>query len=259
MPMTPAQIRAMNRRKRGLKLKRRGGHRFYRKKGRARPISKLNMNYRQINSYRFVRESVPEHTSFNLIAAGGSLPAMGYLSFDNLKMDILPGFSEFQSLFARYKVDMIITTLTPLWGTTNYPMSTLVGDGKSSPELAITRLNTKWLNEPWQPELTAGAQQTELAQIQGKTRTLYSSRKPLKIITRNPRQYGYRNESNDLASAQPISVSRPGIWLDTSSSSDAVLCHNQVILAERIDGGDLNTGWRYEVRHKIIFRCSQVG
>lgn len=234
------------------------------KRGRiskARPAKALRIDYRGLNEYRFSRETIPEHTTFTLIAAGASQPAMGYLNFDNLSVSLLPGWSDFSNLFARYKVDKVETFLTPLFDNVNSeaPPPTVSLGVEVSPQLYITRVNTKWLNEPLTIQSTSGAQQEQLAQFQCKTRTLYSANKPLVITTMNPRSYGFANENTSVSGASMVLMNEPGKWYNTTDSADANICHNSVLFAERIDGQDLTTAWKYEVRHRIHFRCSQVG
>jgi len=101
--------------KRALRLKR--ARPRYRKKGRARPMRSLASGYGGINVYRFVRETVPQTATFTMIGAGPSFPQMGYMSFENLQFNQLPSDTDFSSLFARYKVDKIVTTMTPMFDT----------------------------------------------------------------------------------------------------------------------------------------------
>lgn len=79
----------------------------------------LRNNYKAVNVYRFVRETIPDTTAFTLIPAGTTHGAMGYLNFDDLKFNDLAGTTQDLSLlFARYHVDKIVTILTPLFQET---------------------------------------------------------------------------------------------------------------------------------------------
>ena len=139
--------------------------------GRARPMRSLKTNYRSINNYRFVRETLPQTLPFSIIAAGASFPAMGYLEFANLQFNqLVQSTTEFGNLFARYKVDKIETILTPLWEQVVDNPATY----STSPALRITRINTKYLNGPTSLGTNSDAVLGELAQIQSKTVTPYA-------------------------------------------------------------------------------------
>lgn len=116
--------------------------------GRARPMRALKTNYRALNVYRFVRETLPQTATFDLITqGGGSYPTIGYMNFDNLKMNQLPGIgTDMLNLFARYKVDKIVTKLTPMFQETIIQQGIVAGPGLvDGPELEITRVNTKYM------------------------------------------------------------------------------------------------------------------
>lgn len=211
------------------------------------------LNYRSINTYSFVRETVPDHKTFTIIDGAEGFPAIGYMNFDNLQFNqLVSAVTEFGALFARYRVHKIVTILTPIWtqvvdNPANYSIS---------PALRITRVNTKYLNEPFNIQATSKAQLEELAQIQSKTVRPYSTVYSMKLITTWPKvsQRGVVDSTNT-----EIDVNKPMPWLNIQSQSDVPLKHNSLIFAERTDGNSLTADWKYRVVHKIYFRCAQVG
>lgn len=212
---------------------------------------KPKLNYRSLNTYSFVRETMPETTSFTIIPNGTDHAAMGYLMFSTLKFaDLVNAATEFGSIFARYKVSMIKTILTPLF--TENPS----GFSPYSPSLRITRINTKWLNVPFIVGANADMQLAQLAQFQTKSVKPYASRRSLIITTRWP---GVSEQAVvDNLSAE-IETRKPMPWLNITSQSNVPLKHNSIIFAERTDGQALDANWKYRVVHKIYFRCAQVG
>lgn len=218
--------------------------------GKARPMSNLKLNYRSLNIYRFMRETLPSTATFTLIPAA-SYGAMGYMSFENLQFNQLPGNTDFQNLYARYKVDKIITCLTPL-----YQVAT---QANLSSQLEITRVNTKWLVGDMPIAANADAQLTELAQLQGKSKSLYAQKKCLYITTINP---GVVGNSVVNSAGNEVNARRGCPWLSLSGPNQAInvpFKHNAIIFARRVDGASLDATYKYSVTHKIFFRCSQVG
>lgn len=223
--------------------------------GRARPMRSLKTNYRSINTYRFVRETLPQTLPFSLIAAGSAFPVMGYLEFANLQFNqLVQSTTEFGNLFARYKVDKIETILTPLWSENAREYSPPATS--NSPALRITRINTKYFNGPTSLGSTSDAVLGELAQIQSKTVTSYASHRSLKLVTMNPM---ITAQSVLDATSTEIATAQAAPWLNISNQADVPFKHNSVIFAERTDGLALNANWKYRVVHKVYFRCAQVG
>lgn len=226
--------------------------------GRARPMRSLKTNYRSLNVYRFVRETLPTTVSFDLIIQGpGSYPAMGYMTFENLQMNQLPGIgADMVNLFARYKVDKIVTKLTPLWDET-----VVQGTGASnanvaySPELEITRVNTKYMIGDFPIKPTTVEMLTELAQLQGKSVSRYSHKKPLYITTINP---GTTQKTVIDASGTEVDSRGQMPWLSWNTTTIPIK-HNSVVFGRRVDGQALDANWKYSMTHKVYFRCSQVG
>ena len=230
--------------------------RVYRKRNaRARPMRALKTNYRANNVYRFCRETMPQTLSFSLIPAGTSFPAMGYLNFDNLQFNqLVEATSDFGNLFARYKVDKIVTYLTPMFQTMNSDNASTARYDFSA-NLKITRINTKYLNEDFATSANADDQLRVLAQFQSKTVSQYASKRSLKLETKNP---GVRRKGVLDSTGTEIDVRAPCPWLNASLETNVPLSHNSLIFAERVDGGGLNVHWKYRVVHKVYFRCSQV-
>lgn len=221
----------------------------------------LRLDYRgQPNVYRFMRETLPSTVTFQIIPQGaGSFPDMGVMSFENLQFNQLPGNTDFINLFARYKVDKIVTTLTPLFQEvilgSNWPNP----PGGISPQLEITKVNSKWMNGDFPIATTAQDQLTELAQIQAKTKTLYAQKKPITLVTTAP---GTEGRSVVDSTGNEVDARRTCPWLALSGPHQAVnvpFKHNAVIFAAKVDGSALTTEYKYRVTHKIYFRCSQVG
>ncbi len=219
--------------------------------GKARPMKALANNYRAINTYRFMRETIPSTASFSLIAAGPGFPAMGYMSFENLQFNQLPGATDFGNLFARYKIDKIVTTLVPL-----YQEATQVSHAA---QLEITKVNTKWMNADFPIAANADLQLAELAQLQAKSKSLYASKKPLVMVTQNP---GVEGRSVVDSGGNEVDARRTCPWLALSGpnqATDVAFKHNALIFAARVDGQALDATYKYRVTHKLYFRCSQVG
>lgn len=228
-----------------------------RRNGRARPMRSLRTNYKAINLYRFVRETVPETVPFTLIPAGASHPVMGYLNFDDLKFNDMAGTTtDLAQLFARYHVDKIVTILTPLFQET-----VSVADNSYAPGVAVTaaltvtRINTKYLNAAFTPAANSDDQLDQLAQIQAKTVSNYATPRSMTITTYNP---GVTKGSlvNTAGTIEDYRGKQP--WMNIAGQSDIPFKHNAVIFAARTDGYALDTNWRYRVVHKMYFRCSQV-
>lgn len=221
---------------------------------RAKPMKSLN--YRKIKTYSFSRETMPRTISFTLIPTGASFNAIGYLNFDNLQFNqLVNSTGDFGNLFARYKVDKIVTILTPMFQETSAPASGAFMPGNTA-ALRITRVNTKWLNEPFAVAANADDQLMELAQIQSKSVKPYASHKSMILVTRNP---NVSDRSVLDTTNTEIEVNKPMPWLNIANQSDVPLKHNSLIFAERTDGQALTIDWKYRVVHKVYFRCSQVG
>ncbi len=220
----------------------------------ARPMKALGTNYRSTNVYRFVRETLPQTVTFQLIDQGaGGFPAMGYMKFDNLQMNQLPGINDdMNNLFARYKVDKIVTKLTPLWEES---INLTTNSTSISPELEITRVNTKYMIVDFPIKTTAEAQLKELAQLQAKSVSKYSRSRPLTLITQNP---GTTRKTVVDAGGTEVESRGASPWLSWGTTN-IPLKHNSIIFGRPIDGAAMTDQWRYSVVHKIYFRCSQVG
>lgn len=221
-----------------------------RKIGKARPMRNLKLNYRSMNVYRFMRETLPSTATFSIIASG-NYGAIGYMSFENLQFGQLPGSNDFTQLFARYKVDKIVTTLTPLYDVTT--------QANTSAQLEITRVNTKWMIGDFPILANADLQLAELAQIQGKSKSLYTGKRPLTLTTINP---GVVGNSVVNSAGNEVDARRSAPWLALSGTHQAIdvpFKHNAMLFGARVDGLNIDTTYKYRVTHKLYFRCSQVG
>ena len=250
--------------KKGVGPKRAGKAMLYNARKNARntiprPISSIG-GYRNVSVYRFCRETVPNIVTFNLIPQGtGSYPPIGYMSFENLQFNQLPGaIDDYSNLFARYKVDMIITELIPMFQDVNLGANWTTPPA-GSPQLEITKVNTKYMNGDFPIAATAQQQLSELAQLQAKSKRLYTAKRSIKLITKNP---GINARSVVDSSGNEVDARRSSPWLSLSGPNQAInvpFKHNAVIFAAPIDGAALTDAWKYRVTHKLYFRCSQVG
>lgn len=223
-------------------------------KGKSRGYKK-KYNYRSLNYYHFVRETLPDTKSFSIIPSGAGFNAIGYMNFDNLQWNqLVNSTTEFGALFARYKVTKVVTILTPLFNET---ANTTTGwNPQLSPGLRITRISTKFLNAPFAVQANAKLQLDELAQIQSKTVRPYASNRSMMMITKHP---GVSKRGVVDSTNTEIDMRAPCPWLNCSNQSDVPLKHNSMIFAERTDGQPLTTDYKYRVVHKIYFTCTQVG
>lgn len=238
------------------------------KAAKARP--RLSIGYKGVpNQYRFIRETRP--TTIDLgnaatpgvthIAGTGSIPNIAVFEFPNFAINQLAGgFTEFSALFANYKIDKIQTILIPQWSSQNVqainPLTgTWLGTG-AIPNLMLTRVNTKYLPNGYVVKATAEENRDQLAQIQKKTRSMYGSRKWLRINTVKPR---VNYEIEDGAGGQNI-VSQASPWLPSVDAADQEYSMNDILFADRLDGTNFAVGLHlYRMYHRIHFRTSFVG
>lgn len=241
-----------------------------RKKGKARPTRALSLGYRgSPNQYRFIRETRPvvfdladpASTGVTIIAGTGAIPNMAVFSFPDFSMDDLPGFSDFSALFANYRVDSIKTYLVPQWTQQNQPTINPLGAWTATatiPNLMITRVNTKYLPNGYVLKATAEENRDQLAQIMKKKRSLYGTRKWLKITTSKPQVFQEILETR--AGVSDNLITRPSPWLPTVQAADQEFALNDLIFADRMDGTDFAVGlYKYRMYHRVSFRTSFVG
>lgn len=224
-----------------------------------RPRKYLATNYRTINSYRFVRETLPQQIAPTIISGTGTQANIGYFQFSDIFMSSLPNWSEFKNLFARFKVSCIVSTLIPM------AMETTSISDQSNTELAlsanakITRVNTKFLAKDFQVKDTAEEQLKELAQIQAKSVSLYTRKKPLTLVSKKPGQYIITLEDPDDQDSG-ITTRASGKWQNTGDGEALKFAHNNILFLEKLDGSDMSGNFgRYYITHKIYFSVSQVG
>jgi len=260
-------------RKRGRTLGRRHITKYLRnrRKGSARPMRSLSTSYRGApNQYRFVRETkpiiidlglndpapgTPESTGVKVLPPLAAEPTMSYIEIPKVRMADLPNVAEFAALYNNFKVDKIETFLIPMWQSTDNPNG--VGSGPLQiPNLMMTRVNTKWLITGLPPKTNAAAQRLQLAEIQKKSRSLYGSRRWLKLVTVNPQ---VPIDISDGAAGTNIGIYQAP-WLQFSTSADQQYESNNTFFADTLDGTNMTSGkYKYRMYHKVHFRTSFVG
>lgn len=242
-----------------LNKKRKMAKKAYRKPGQARPMSDLRLTYKGIpNQYRFCREEVSSVIDIHdsLVSAAGTISVV---NLDNFKMNLLSNFvTEFSPLFANYKLDMLVFYLNPLF-TVSTGEAFATG-GVSTPELNITRINTKYLNVPLNLGTTDAAVRAALAQLQMKTTSRYGTKYPLKLITKYPRIFQVIQPTQGVGGVSSEFVTEPGKWLDIRNSSDVEFGTNHSLVFQKRDQSAIQAGvYKYQLVTKAYFRCSQVG
>jgi len=240
------------------------------RKGAARPMRSLKQSYRGTpNQYRFVRETVPvtvnlsdnDDTNVNLIAGTGAIPNISRLHVESFKMSDLAQFSEdFATLFVNYKIDKIETVLVPMWTqSVQEPFGPSGGAAVVHPDLMCTRINTKYYTAGTGAPSTAEGARTELAQLQMKSRSIYGSKKWLKLTTLNPM---VREKIYDENGAEEgLKLKRAG-WLGIGQHVNTTYQTNDVCFFDRLDGTDFTADekyYMYRMYHRVHFRVSQVG
>jgi len=237
-----------------------------RRKGAARPMRSLSTGYRGTpNQYRFVRETLPVIVDVGttdaltgvsvLAAADADDTTMSVIKVPNFKFADVQSPDEFANLFANYKIDKIETFLIPQWEGTVNPDYTTSGP-LAIPNLMITRLNTKYLSTGLSISANANAQRVVLSQIVKKTRSLYGSRKWLKLTTANPQ---VQIDVADGGASTNIGLfNQP--WLSLATGQDQQFAENTTFFADRLNGTDMVANiYKYRMYRKVHFRTSFVG
>lgn len=242
-----------------------------RRKGVARPMRSLKQSYRGTpNQYRFVRETVPITIDIGNNATPGVTiipssnagePNISCLRFPNFQMQLLSAFvTEFSPLFGNYKVDKIETFMVPMWQQ-NIHEVTAVPVAAVAPNLMVTRINTKYLPNGYGVQNDAMTQRMHLAQVQMKTRSLYGTKKWLKIDTKNPGIKELTYSGDPPQATGETTIRSP--WMPIATASDQEFTMNDAVFFDRLDGGNFpgNSGsvYLYRLYHKVHFRVSLVG
>jgi len=235
--------------------KRKPARRAPRRKMYARPNKSLG--YRKPAQFYFHRETLPELTAVTIIPAAGGQPAIGYMQFNTLNMDELVNTSDFSNLFANFRVSCIVTTLTPLWDSANIDTDTGT-TVRASPQCIVTRVNGKYLNDPFTVSANSQAQLQELAQIQAKTKTRMLKPRDIKLVTKYPATYNVVQADPDDDTTRSV-IRGKSRWLSWQNDRDMEFAHNDTVFVERIDGNSITTDYRFRVTHKVYFKCSYVG
>lgn len=229
----------------------------YRRKRRAAARPQLSLGYKGVpNTYRFVRETTPEIVDLRTQATTGGQVAV--LDTSNFQMNQVVNFqNDFGPLFQSYKIDKIVTELRPMWNTTAVDIE---GTGTTAtPAVLVTRINTKWNSTPISLPTTDAGMRTFLAQIQKKSESVYSSKKPLMITTSNPRQYALTLEE-DSSTGTPAVVSVPSRWLNCENEINIKFAHNALVFFQKMDQSAIQGAtYLYRLVHKVHFRVSNVG
>ncbi len=251
--------------KRGTKKRSKAGTKRATKSTRKTTVNKsLSTSYRGTpNTYSFIRETRPTYVDVGTIGNGvtliegtGTIPNIARFDFGGFEINQVPAWTDFSSLFANYKIDRIDTFLIPMWQSTDNPNG--VGSGPLQlPNLMITRVNTKFLPGGLASQATAEAQRDQLAQIVKKSRSLYGSRKWLKVSTTNPR---VQTLVEDGAGGTNI-VAKNTPWLPTVDASDQQYVMNDSFFVDTLNGEDIDGPeiYMYRMYHRVHFRCSFVG
>lgn len=253
MPKRKALDNASSRKRRSVRKQLK-----FRRKGRARPMRSLRTSYKGIpNQYRFVRETVPE--TFDLGANGGGITLVAsaatgqniarfdapFLSFNDMVT-----VSDFNNLYANYKIDKIETHFVPMWNLNASP----------SLDVMITRVNTKYLVNGFPTKTTSEAYVQELAQLQMKTRSRYTAKRGFVLATWNPKVFMKIKTSNADGTDVETTTTMDEPWLSLSTQAGVEFSHNDVFFAQALNGENLTSGtYKYRTYHKIFFRCSYVG
>ncbi len=262
--MTPLQRRAMKaghrvRLKRGAKY-RRGPYssaRPYYRRARHKARPQLSLGYKGVpNTYRFVRETLPEIIDLRSEATTGGQVAV--LNTSNFQMNQLINFqNEFGPLFESYKIDKIVTELRPMWNTTAVDADATAT--VATPAMLVTRVNTKWNSTPISLPATDALIRQFLAQIQKKSESTYSQRRPLRITTTNPRTFKLTLEE-DSTTGTPAVSTEPAPWLNCETENNIKFAHNALVFFQKMDQSSIQGGvYQYRLVHKVHFRVSNVG
>ena len=237
------------------------------RKSYARPMSAMRANYRSMpNQYRFVRESIPIVLDLGVDPGAQNVPflrsvssTMKEINFKTFTMQgktigsvYHPGLSDFTTDFAqlyqRYKVDKIEFILRPMWHYTN----------SHNIDLLVTRISSKYQNQ----DLTGGTEaqiKRAIAQTQLKSQSGYSDKRPLKVVTTNPRVYSQQVLANPTPTAGHELTTMKQPWLNTVDQSTVEFASNCLVFLERRDGEAFTQGaYKYEVKARVTFRCCQV-
>lgn len=221
------------------------------------------------NQYSFIRETRPVTIDMgdaatpgvSLIAGTGAIPNISVFQFPGFQINQLAGgFTEFSQLFANYKIHKIETVFIPQWvQNTQQSVNPQTGVWTHTgyvPNLMLTRINTKYLVNGLTIAATAEAQRDNLAQIQKKQRSLYGTKKWLKINTWYPRVPA---EIEDGAGGQNL-YGKAAPWLPCATAADQEFLMNDVLFADKLDGTSFSPGlYKYRMYHRIHFKTSFVG
>ena len=234
-----------------------------RRRYKARPGRALKTTYRgSPNVWSFQRETRPQVIDLGVAAGGitllagtGAIPNTSVLNLPNFQFTDLVNYAEFSALFASYKIDSIVTTLIPQWQNTVNPDG--AGSGTTQiPNLMCCRINTKFLPNGFTLAATAEANRDKLAQVIKKSRSLYGSRKWLKLVTKSPLVW----QDIEDGSGGVNLTTRRSPWLPTATAADQQYTQNDMIFFDSLSGIDIASGvYKYRYYHTVRFRCGFIG
>lgn len=255
MPKRKAPTNAPSRKRRSVRKQLK-----FRRKGSARPMRSLRTSYKGIpNQYRFVRETVPETldlgqggttSGITLVASSGTGQNIARFDAPFLSFNDMVNTSDFDNLYANFKIDKIETHFIPMWHL------------EASPNLdvMITRVNTKYLVNGFPVRTSSEAYVQELAQLQMKSRSRYTAKRGLVLTTWNPRVFMKIKTSNADGTDVETTTTMDQPWLSLTTQAGVEFSHNDVFFAQALNGENLTPGtYKYRIYHKIFFRCSYVG
>ena len=239
--------------------------RFRRRRGAThRPRKALSTGYKGVpNIFRFSRETAPVTLDLGVTGSGVtmvpgsavSVPNMAKVEFAAFQMADMPGMADFINLYANIKLKSITTYLMPLWSVQTNSLS-LPSD------LLISRVNSRYLTNGWDPTgalTTSDATRAQLAQIVKKSRSRYSSKRSLKLVTKDP--LVWVDIPTTVGGPGTVRVLRKGPWLPCEPVAlQQEFSGNSLLFADSINGADIPAGvYKYRVYHRCEFECSFIG
>lgn len=230
----------------------------------------LRQTYRgKPNQYRFIREQksyVIDLANYVLVDPAKTIAVV---SFNTFNMSMIEQFqTEFGSLFHNYIVDKITVELIPMWDSNVMNSIALPVPGQvpqvPTPAMCITRLSSKWIadDNPISAITTDDGVRAYLAQTQMKTRSMYSSKKPLKLVTHRPRIFAPVNQLGPLPGVPPTNynnITLPPKWMSIVGSDDTIYAQNALFVAQTVQQTEIPRGvYKYRAIVKAEFRVSLV-
>jgi len=238
------------------------------RRGAARPRRALRSGYKGVpNQYRFIRETLPRTIDVGnptlpygqLLSGPIGTQNIAMLTFASFQMSNLVDFTQdFSNLFTSYKLDKLEVFMVPMWTSTPQQVYDLGTGGNALPNLAVTRVNSKYVLNHTVPTDALDAREM-IAQLQMKTRSMYASKRWLKISTLNPSIV-----TEVLSGVTPTDTNtaiKRGGWMSISQAADQTFLFNSRCFLDRVDGNSFPGGptvYLYKFWYKAHFRVSRV-